>query len=156
VPVTCRNFEILFLISLSPSLEIWHPKYLNSLTCSKILLLIVILQRTGSCPMNAITLDFLQEIVIPNLFKVCSKYIIVYSGVTQNVRAQAGVMLWIHKSMKNQILHYTFWNERILEIKLKINRGMLTFFSLYAPEEGTEKEGENFYNLLQEAMNKVF
>jgi hypothetical protein len=33
----------------------------------------VILQRTGSCPMNAITLDFLQEIVIPNLFKVLFK-----------------------------------------------------------------------------------
>jgi exonuclease III len=28
-------------------------------------------------------------------------YIIIYSGVTQNMRAQAGVMLWIHKSMKN-------------------------------------------------------
>jgi hypothetical protein len=33
----------------------------------------VILQRTGSCPMNAITLDFLQETVIPNLFKVLFK-----------------------------------------------------------------------------------
>jgi CRISPR/Cas system CSM-associated protein Csm2 small subunit len=65
-------------------------------------------------------------------------------------------MLWIHKSIKNQILQSTFWNERILEIKLKINRGKLTFFfSLYAPEDGRDEEGENFYNLLQEAMNKV-
>jgi hypothetical protein len=68
-------------------------------------------------------------------------HIIIYSGVTQNVRAQAGVILWIHKSMKNQILHCTFWNERILEIRLKINRGKLTFFfSVYMPQKKAERK----------------
>jgi hypothetical protein len=46
-------------------------------------------------------------------------YIIIYSGVDRNIHAQAGVMIWCHISIKNQILHYKFWNERILEIRIK-------------------------------------
>jgi hypothetical protein len=66
-------------------------------------------------------------------------YIVIYSGVKQSVRAQSGVMIWVHKSLSKTTDHYKYWNERILEIRCKINREYLTILGLYAPEEGRQE-----------------
>jgi hypothetical protein len=63
-------------------------------------------------------------------------------------------MVWIHNSLKNIILHYTHWNERILEIRLKISRGNLTILGLYAPE-GREEHNDEFYKQIQDIYNKL-
>ena len=81
----------------------------------------------------------------PNIF---------YSGVKQHIRAQAGITLMIHKKIQNTIADYTFWNERIIQIRLKISRGYLTVIRIYAPIEGEEDES-TFYNKLQQTLNKI-
>ena len=35
-------------------------------------------------------------------------YTVIYSGVDRHVRGQSGVMIWLHKSISNNIDHYTF------------------------------------------------
>jgi hypothetical protein len=66
-----------------------------------------------------------------------------------------GVMIWIHNSLRNKLLHYTYWNERILEVRLKLSRENLTILGLYAPEEGCEEDSDVFYKQLQDIYNKV-
>lgn len=87
--------------------------------------------------------------------KETKNYTVIYSGVNRNIRAQSGVMIWIHKTIARKIDHYKFWNDRILEARLKINRGYLTIFSLYAPVEGKDELNEEFYETLQKAIDKV-
>jgi hypothetical protein len=55
--------------------------------------------------------------------KGTNNYLQFYHGVGKNERAQAGVMLIIHESLRSVIDSYTFWNERILEVRLKTPRG---------------------------------
>ena len=47
-------------------------------------------------------------------------YTVIYSGVDRHLRGQSGVMIWIHKSISNKIDHYKFWNDRVIETRLKI------------------------------------
>jgi hypothetical protein len=60
-----------------------------------------------------------------------------YSGV--DIKKRAGVTFLVNKSWKNKINSYTLINERIMTIRLKLERGYLTLFNRYAPEEGTER-----------------
>jgi exonuclease III len=46
-------------------------------------------------------------------------YTVIYSGVDRHVRGQSGVMIWLHKSVSNNIDHYTFWKDRVIETRLK-------------------------------------
>ena len=87
--------------------------------------------------------------------KETENYTVIYSGVNKNTRVQSGVMIWIHKTLTHKIDHYTYWNDRIIEARLKINRGYLTLFSLYAPVEGREELNDEFYETLQKAFDKV-
>jgi exonuclease III len=66
-----------------------------------------------------------------------------------------GVMIWTHKSIRNIIINYIYWSKRIIEVKLNIGRGKLSFFELYAPEEGRVEENEIFYDQLQNILNKT-
>ena len=50
--------------------------------------------------------------------KETEHYPIIYSGVDRHVRGQSGVMIWLHKSISNNIVHYTFWNDRVIETRL--------------------------------------
>jgi len=43
------------------------------------------------------------------------------------------------------IYHYTFWNDRIIETRLKTQRGHLTILEVYAPTEGRDELNEEFY-----------
>jgi hypothetical protein len=47
---------------------------------------------------------------------------LIYIDINAKTHAEAGVMVWIHNSLRNKILQYIYWNERILEVRLKLNR----------------------------------
>ena len=55
--------------------------------------------------------------------KETENYTVIYSGVDRHIRGQSGVMVWIHKSILNRIDHYKFWNDRVIETRLKTQRG---------------------------------
>jgi exonuclease III len=46
--------------------------------------------------------------------KETNNYLQFYHGVGKKERAQAGVMLMIHKMLQSTIDSYTFWNEKIV------------------------------------------
>jgi len=49
-------------------------------------------------------------------------YMVIYSGVNRCTRGQLGVTIWTNKSISNKIEYYKFWNDRIIETKLKIKQ----------------------------------
>jgi hypothetical protein len=49
-------------------------------------------------------------------------YMVIYSGVNRYTRDQLGVMIWTSKSIPNKIEYYKFWNDRIIETRLKIKQ----------------------------------
>ena len=77
--------------------------------------------------------------------KETEHYTVIYSGVYRHVRGQSGVMIWIHKSISNKIDHYKFWNNRIIETRLKTQQGHLTILGVYAPTERRDELNEEFY-----------
>jgi len=81
--------------------------------------------------------------------KETEHYTVIYSGVDRHVRGQSGVMIWLHKSISSNIDHYTFWNDRVIETRLKTQRGHLTILGVYAPTEGRDELNEEFYETLQ-------
>lgn len=87
--------------------------------------------------------------------KETNNYIQLYSGVNRQERARAGVILMIHKSLRSSIDYYKFWNERLIEVRIKLRRGFMTVIGTYAPVEGDEDNSELFYNKLQIIINKV-
>jgi len=44
----------------------------------------------------------------------------------RHTRDQSGVMIWIYKSISNKIDHYKFWKDRVIETRMKTQRGHLT------------------------------
>ena len=61
----------------------------------------------------------------------------------------------IHKPISNKIGHYKFRNNRVIETRLKTQRGYLTILGVYAPTEGKDELNEEFYETLQKIMDKV-
>ena len=59
------------------------------------------------------------------------------------------IYIWIHKSISNKIDHYKFWNDRIIETRLKTQRGHLTILGVYALTEGRDELNEEFNETLQ-------
>jgi hypothetical protein len=45
----------------------------------------------------------------------------------------------IHKPISNKIGHYKFRNNRVIETRLKTQRGHLTILGAYAPAEGRDE-----------------
>jgi hypothetical protein len=39
-------------------------------------------------------------------------------------------MVWVHKAVKNVVINYTYWSERIIKVKLNIEREKLSFLGL--------------------------
>ena len=60
-------------------------------------------------------------------------YILLHSGVPTNKRAPAGIAIMIKAKFKKRIHSYTFVNERILQLRYKLQR-YLTVLAVYAPE----------------------
>ena len=84
-----------------------------------------------------------------------NKYTVVYSDVNSSTWAQAGVIIWIYKAIKKQLLTTHTGAKELIKIRLNIAGQKLLFFGFYAPEEGRVEENENFYNQLQEILNKT-
>jgi len=87
--------------------------------------------------------------------KETEHYTGIYSGVDRHIRGQSGVMIWIHKSISNKLDHYKFWNDSVIETRLKTQRGHLTMLGVYAPTEGRDELNEEFYETLQKVLDKV-
>jgi len=80
---------------------------------------------------------------------------VICSGVNRHIGGQSGDMIWIHKSISNKIDHYKFWNNRVIETRLKTQRGHLTILGVYAPTEGRDELNEEFYETLQKKLDEV-
>ena len=48
-----------------------------------------------------------------------------------------------------------FANERILQLRYKLQRGYLTSLAVYAPEEGKTEKTEESYETLQDQIDKI-
>ena len=48
-----------------------------------------------------------------------------------------------------------FINERILQLRYKLQREYLTLIAVYAPEEGKLEQTEEFYETLQDQVDKI-
>ena len=70
-------------------------------------------------------------------------FIMIYSRVQVIKRASCGVAILVDNKWKNKIVNYTYVNERIIVLRIRIERGYLCIFGVYAPEEG-RKEKMNF------------
>ena len=82
-------------------------------------------------------------------------YILLHSGVPTDKRAAAGVVIMIKNKLKKRTHSYTFINERILQLRYKLQRGYLTLIAFYAPEEGKLEQTEKFYEALQDQVHKI-
>ena len=54
----------------------------------------------------------------------------------------------------NRIISYSFINERILVLRLKVKRGNMTVIATYATEDGRKEKLEAFYDTLQKEVDK--
>jgi exonuclease III len=72
-------------------------------------------------------------------------YILLYSGVpTTRKRSAAGIAIMIKAKFRKRIHSYVFVNERILQLRYKLQTGYLTLLAVYAPEEGKLNKRKNF------------
>jgi len=80
---------------------------------------------------------------------------LLYSSVPTNKRPAAGIAIMIKTKFKKRIYSYTFINERILQLRYKLQRGYLTLLAVCAPEEGKTEQREEFYETLQHQIDKI-
>jgi hypothetical protein len=64
--------------------------------------------------------------------KMIGNYTMLYRGVSQNTRAHLGVVLRIDQKWTSRITNYSFVNDCIITVRLKINRGHITRIGVYA------------------------
>jgi len=79
--------------------------------------------------------------------KMIGNYTMLYSGVSQKTQAQSGVALIIDHKWTSRITNYSFVNDRIINVRLKSNRGHVTIIGVYTSEDGREEETRRFYKL---------
>ena len=82
-------------------------------------------------------------------------YILLYIGVPKNKRAASVIAIMIKAKFKKRILCYVFVKERILKLRYKLQRGYLTLLAVYAPEEEKTVQTEEFYETLQDQIDKI-
>ena len=82
-------------------------------------------------------------------------YVLLRSSVPTNKRAAAGVAIMIKTKLKKRIHSYTFINEIIPQLRYKLQRGHLTLIAVYAPEEGKLEQTKEFYETLQDQVDKI-
>ena len=87
--------------------------------------------------------------------KETGHYMVIYSGVDRHIRGQSGVVICIHKSIANKIDHYKFWNNRVIETRLKTQTVHLTILAVYGVTEGREELNKVFCETLQKILDKV-
>jgi hypothetical protein len=84
--------------------------------------------------------------------KETRNYFQFYSSIDQKVLAQVGVALMAHKKFGKAIDN---WNERIIQMRIKISVGYLIVICICAPIEGQEEENYAFYENHQKIINNV-
>ena len=87
--------------------------------------------------------------------KETEHYTVIYNGVDIHIRGQSGVLIWIHKSISDKIKHHKFWNDRVIETRLKTQMEHLTILEIYASTESRDELNEEFYKTLQKILDKV-
>jgi hypothetical protein len=78
----------------------------------------------------------------------------IYSGVEKSQRAQSGVSILLKDSWKNRIISYSRVSDRIITLRLRRARDNLTIIGVYAPTIGHKNDPEQFYNQLQDVIDK--
>ena len=80
---------------------------------------------------------------------------VVFSGVSDG-RARAGVAVFLSEELSKCVRSWQCVSERIVVVKLKVEREWLTLVQVYAPTNDSKKETkEQFYNELQNVIEKV-
>jgi CRISPR/Cas system CSM-associated protein Csm2 small subunit len=87
--------------------------------------------------------------------KETENYTVIYSGVNRYTRSQLGVMICVHKSFRYKIAYYKLLNNRNYCNKTKTHRGHLKILGVYVPIEGKKQNREEFYETLQNILDKV-
>ena len=72
--------------------------------------------------------------------KMIGNYTMLYRGVSQNTRAHLGVVLRIDQKWTSRITNYSFVNDCIITVRLKINRGHITRIGVYAWKKVEKKK----------------
>ena len=72
------------------------------------------------------------------------------------IRTVSFTFLLICFKISYNIDHYTFWNDRVIETRLKTQRGHLTILGVYAPTEGRDELNEEFYETLQNSYLFIY
>jgi len=60
-------------------------------------------------------------------------YILLYSGVPTKKTAAAGIAIMINAKLKKRIKSYMFVNERIIQLRYKLQTGYLILLAVYGP-----------------------
>lgn len=87
--------------------------------------------------------------------KVDNNHILLYSGVPQSTRAQAGVALLVHKNLENRLHNWKFVSERILTVSLNFSENeKINFIIVYGKSEDARKEEKDaFYEEVQRTLD---
>jgi len=67
-------------------------------------------------------------------------YLMLYSGVSQETRAQSGIALITDHKWTSLITSYSSVNDHTITLCLKTNRGHITTIGVYALEDGRKKK----------------
>jgi len=87
--------------------------------------------------------------------KETEHYTVITVELSDTPEASKELCYGIHKSISNKIDHYKFWNDGVIETRLKTQRGHLTILGVYAPTEGRDELNEEFHETLQKILYKV-
>lgn len=82
------------------------------------------------------------------------KYILLYSGVEKDRRAQGGVGLLIHNKYEGSIMDVKYVDEHMMLVEMKMENTTLNVISVYAPDITKSKEEKiKFYENLQDLLD---
>lgn len=88
--------------------------------------------------------------------KMKGGHILIHSGVPENERSRAGVGCIIHKELAQNIIEWKFYNERLLEVSLEIEKDrIISIIIAYGPNEDDKAANkEKFWEELQEILDR--
>jgi hypothetical protein len=80
-------------------------------------------------------------------------HLLVWSGVGERERAQAGVGCVLHRNIKKNLSRWEAVSERILTVELTVERQMRTVIAIYGPNETESAENKDkFWEMLNVAV----
>ena len=79
---------------------------------------------------------------------------VVYSGVTEG-RVKGGVAVLISENLSVGVKEWRCVNERLMKVRLRLEKGWLTVVQIYAPMDDSAEELTSFYGSLEELLASV-